>query len=403
MKKICLVVVGLYILLLNAVGQSAPEKDSSLYKNHELKFEEANFISSYYHQNGDNSAVTGGIGSEKLTDVANYFDVKLMRYDKKYRKLTFTLGAGIDTYTSASSDMIDLKANSSASHHDFRVYPSADWSMENEQKGNTFSISASASKEFDYFSLGLGANFTKKSKDKNREFTVKAQAYLDKVSIIQPIELRTITSTGYGREHIHYSTQPRNSYSTSFSLSQVVSQRLQLMFLLDIAFQKGYLGLPFHRVYFTDNSLKAELLPDNRFKLPVGFRANYFLGDKIVLRSFYRYYHDDWGLTAHTAELETVFKITPFFSVSPFYRYYTQTAVDYFAPYQQHKLTDTYFTSSYDLSKFHSQFIGAGFRYAPQNGILGIEHLGMVELRYGHYTRSNTLNSNIITLNLKFN
>jgi hypothetical protein len=403
MKKICLVVVGLYMMLLNAVGQSAPQKDSSLYKSRTLQFQEANFISSYYHQDGNNAAVTGGTGSEKLTDFANYFDVKLVKYDKKYRKHAFILGAGIDTYTSASSDMIDLKANSSASHADIRIYPSIEWEIDNEKKGHSFGISASSSKEFDYLSFGLGINYSKKSANKNREFTVKAQAYLDKVSMILPVELRTINGTDNYREHNNYPTKSRNSFNASFALSQVVSQRLQLMFLLDVAYQQGQLALPFHRVYFTNNPVKSETLPANRFKLPIGVRANYFLGDNIVLRSFYRYYHDDWGLTAHTAELETVIKITPSFSVSPFYRYYTQTGVDYFAPYQQHALTDTYYTSNYDLSKFNSHFIGAGMRYASATGVLGIPHLGMVELRYGHYTRSTALNSNIITLNLKFN
>jgi len=401
MKKICLVVVGLYMILLNAVSQSAPQKDSSLYKSRTLQFEEANFISSYYHQEGNNAAVTGGIGSEKLTDIANYFDVKLVKYDKKYRKHSFTLGAGIDTYTSASSDMIDLKANSSASHHDIRIYPSVEWEIENEKKGHAFGFSASSSKEFDYLSFGFGVSYSKKSADKNREFTAKAQTYLDKVSMILPVELRTYNDIGY-HEHNDYPTKSRNSFNASFTLSQVVNQRLQLMFLLDLAYQQGQLALPFHRVYFTDNTVKSETLPNTRFKLPVGIRANYFLGNNIVLRSFYRYYHDDWGLTAHTAELETVFKITPFFSVSPFYRYYTQTGIVFFAPYQQHALTDTYYTSNYDLSKFNSSFIGAGLRFAPEKGVLGMPHIAMAELRYGHYSRSTSLNSNIITLNLKF-
>ncbi|WP_246012317.1 hypothetical protein [Chryseobacterium salivictor] len=33
--------------------------------------------------------------------------------------------------------MIDLKANSSASHADTRIYPSLGWSRENEAKGST--------------------------------------------------------------------------------------------------------------------------------------------------------------------------------------------------------------------------------------------------------------------------
>src|SRR5207342_2358392 len=99
-----------------------------------------------------------------------------------------------------------------------------------------------------------------------------------------------------------------------------------ILFLVDFVYQQGHLGLPFHRVYFDDFTVHSEHLPSSRFKIPLGFRANYFLGDRIIFRTYYRYYHDDWGLNAHTAEIETPIKITPFFSISPFYRYYTQTA-----------------------------------------------------------------------------
>jgi hypothetical protein len=151
-----------------------------------------------------------------------------------------------------------------------------------------------------------------------------------------------------------------------------------------------------------NNTVQSEVLPSSRFKIPIGVRANYFLGDKIVIRSFYRFYHDDWGLTAHSADLETAIKITPFFSVTPFYRYYSQSAIKYFAPYQSHKTTDTYYTSNYDLSKFDSHFIGAGVRIAPSKGVFGNPHFSMLEIRYGHYVRSANFNSNIVSLHLKF-
>ncbi len=136
-------------------------------------------------------------------------------------------------------------------------------------------------------------------------------------------------------------------------------------------------------------------------KIPLAFRANYFFGDKFIIRTYYRYYHDDWGLNAHTINFETPVKITPFFSITPFYRYYSQTAVKYFAPYQQHNAAETFYTSNYDLSKFNSNFYGAGFRIAPPAGVFKIQHLNMLELRYGHYTKTTGMNSDIITLNLK--
>jgi hypothetical protein len=174
------------------------------------------------------------------------------------------------------------------------------------------------------------------------------------------------------------------------------------MFIADLVMQQGFLGLPFHRVYFNNSAVKIENLPDKRMKIPLGFRANYFAGDKFVLRSFYRYYTDDWGIKGHTVQLESVVKINPFFSLTPFYRYYTQTAADYFSPINIHKLTDQYFTSNYDLSKFNSNFYGAGIRISPPKGVFGIQRLNMLELRYGHYTRTNGLKADIISLNLKY-
>jgi hypothetical protein len=401
MKKFCLSLAGVLLMLFSGFAQNTP-KDSSQYKPRKLTFEEANFVSSYYNQTGNNSAVTGGIGTEKLTDLSGSFDVKFFKYDRKQRKNSFDFEIGIDHYTSASSDKINPASISSASYADTRIYPSLNWTRENETKGTTIGAGISASSEFDYKSLGVNLYFAKKTADKNGEFSAKLQGYLDNLKIILPVELRPPADQNDDIDESSYPTEKRNSFSGSFSYSQILNQRLQIMFIADLIYQQGYLGLPFHRVYFDNNVVKVENLPETRLKIPLGFRANYFIGDKMIIRSFYRYYKDDWGLSSHTIDLEAPVKITPFFSITPFYRYYNQTAVDYFKPYHIHKAADQYYTSNYDLSKFSSNFYGAGFRIAPPNGVFGSKHINMLELRYGHYNRSNGLQSNIVTLHLKF-
>jgi hypothetical protein len=400
MKKICLTVVGLYVFMFAGFGQKTPA--DTTYKSRKLTFEEANLVSSYYKQDGNNSAVTGGIGTEKLTDIANVIDVKLYKWDKKDRKQSIDIEVGIDHYSSASSDRVDLKNNSSASSADTRIYPSINWTRENEKKGTTIGAGIALSSEYDYQSIGVNVNFSKKTNNRSGEFTAKAQAYLDKVSLILPVELRPPGSPVGDDEEQNYPKTSRNSYSGSFSYTQIINQRLQLGFLLDVIYQQGYLSLPFHRVYFADNSVHQENLPDTRMKIPLGLRANYFIGDKIILRSYYRYYKDDWGLSAHTFNLETPIKITPFLSISPFYRYYNQTAAKYFAPYKVHTAANEFYTSNYDVSKFSSNFYGAGFRIAPPKGVFGMKRWNMLELRYGHYTRTTGMSSDIISLNLKF-
>ena len=397
MKKIVITVAALVMCLNVAKAQN----DST--SNRKLKIDEVNFITSYYQQEGNNSAVTGGIGSEKLDEFGNSIDLQLSRFDKKNNKHTFGVELGIDVYSSASSDKIDPTTISSASSKDVRISPSLNYLKENAKNNTALGGGVSFSQEFDYTSIGANVLFAKATKDKNREFSAKASVFLDTWSVILPVELRNIETDFKYKQG---DNAPRNSYNLALGLSQVVNQRLQVSILTDIGYQTGLLGTAYQRVYFGDNGNNAysEKLPDNRFKLPVGLRANYFLGDKFILRSFYRFYTDSWNLTAHTAELEIPYKITPFVSVAPFYRFYSQSGVDYFKPYKEHLLSDNseFYTSDYDLSKFTSHLFGLNFRMVSANGLMGVKKLNVVELRYSYYNRSTDLTSHLITLALKF-
>jgi hypothetical protein len=402
MKKICLSVIGLFLTFVASFSQGT--QDTTAYKPRKLTFAEANLVSSYYKQDGNNSAVTGGIGTENLTDLSTSIDLKFIKWGARDIKHTFDFEVGIDHYTSASSDKVNPYTISSPSYADTRIYPSLNWTAENAAKGRTIGAGLSFSNEYDYRSIGGNLLFSQKTGNRNGEFTARLQAYVDNLKLIYPVELRggVIPRTREEDEDEDYATASRNSFSGSLSYSQIINPSLQVALVADVVYQQGYLGLPFHRVYFSNGNEAVENLPDTRLKIPLGFRANYFLGDKFILRSFYRYYHDDWGLTAHTAQFETSVKLSPFFSLTPFYRYYTQSSVNYFAPYKAHALSQQYFTSNYDLSAFNSNFYGAGFRLTPAAGVFHLQRISALELRYGHYNRSNGLNSDILSLNLQF-
>jgi len=396
----------MHVLILSAFSQGKNAGDTTFYKSRKLKFEEANFVSGYYHQDGNNSAVTGGIGTEKLNDFANTIELKFSAYGRRL-KHNLNLEVGIDHYTSASSDKIDPSTGSrfhttSPSYSDTRFYPSVGWSVQNEKTKTTVGANLSFSEEFDYTSRGIGVNFTKTSKNNNTEFSAKLQAYFDTWAVIYPAELRTSVRVYDDDNNGIQGYEPRNSFSGSVSLAQVVNKNLQLMIITEPTHQQGLLATKYQRVYFNDGSLQAENLPGTRTKLPVGIRANYFLADKFILRSFYRYYQDNWGVKAHTVEFELPVKLSPFVSVSPFYRFYAQTAANYFAPYGQHTPNEVFYTSDYDLSKFNANYFGANFRLVPASGLLGLQHFHSVEVRFGHYLRSDGLNANQISLHLQF-
>ncbi len=401
MKKI-IIAIGLYFsLYLGAQAQTLEKFRDKANKNYfikNLKLEEINFVTSYYQQDGNNSAVTGGIGTEALFNVGNSLDVTLSLKDKRERVHTLNGVVNIDAYTSASSDNIDPATNSGASRSDVHVYPSLTYAVQSPKTGITKSFGISGSYEYDYYSIGVNAGISKLSKDKNTEISFKAGAFFDQWKVILPYELRP---PGQGDDDDNYGSAPRNSYNAGLTLSRVVNKNLQVLLMIDPSFQDGLLSTPYHRVYFTDGTHSTEKLPSQRFKLPIGMRASYFVGDNIILRGFYRYYMDNWGMTGHTASLEVPIKITPFASISPFYRFNRQTAVDHFNAFGEANASSQYHTSDYDISGFDSHYLGLGFRKSTPGGVLGIKHFNAFEFRAAYYQRSTGMQAGIASLLLK--
>ncbi|AMJ65185.1 DUF3570 domain-containing protein [Hymenobacter sp. PAMC 26628] len=372
---------------------------------------EVDILGSYYQQNGDHSAVEGGIGTQHLTDVspAIILNVPL---DSVTR---LAANVGFDYYASASTDRID-QVLSSPSAQDVRYHADFGLARLLADKLTTVGAGAGVSKEYDYLSFNVVGSYARTSRDGNRQFSAAGQVFIDRVTLILPAELRP-----GGPRDKKYGSDNRQSFNLSLVYAQVLSKRLQVAISAEPVAQRGLLSTPFQRVYFFDSSpvlgapgalgtAKAELLPRLRYKYPVGLRLTYYATDLVQLRGFYRFYNDNFGIRAHTFELEAPVKVTPFFTLYPFYRYHTQTASTYFAPYLAHSVADEFYTSDYDLAAFTAQKVGLGFRYAPLYGLgrfktpFGgrVAKFKSVDLRYGHYWQTTGLTANVVSADFSF-
>ena len=83
MIRIPVIIIAFYFSIVSAFSQVTT--DTTTYESRKLKIDEVNFVGSYYQQNGNNAAVTGGIGSEKLRDIPTTIDIRMSRKDKKSR------------------------------------------------------------------------------------------------------------------------------------------------------------------------------------------------------------------------------------------------------------------------------------------------------------------------------
>ncbi|MCR8668181.1 DUF3570 domain-containing protein [Aestuariibaculum sp. M13] len=479
MKKI--LVIAVFCFAVNAFAQDS----TAVYKKRVLESTEVDFLTSYYTQDGNNASVTGGIGTEKLTDFTPTIVVSVpLNADD-----VLTVDAGISAYSSASSSNLnpfdsssgasagggdDLEdddvfntngpigspwvASSGASQSDVWGSVTIDYSHSSDDRNTILNVDASFASEFDYSSIGFGGGITKLFNDKNTTLNVSGKVYLDSWRPRYPTELDSYYESNGNLNNGFFQNVPiydqlgneinkngvvawkpvmspfiedksRNSYSVSVSFSQILSRNMQFSLFFDLVQQKGWLSNPMQRVYFGDvgnfymgnpSSIPnytsttnkdvfqladdIERLPDSRFKIPVGMRLNYYLNEMFVLRTYYRYYSDDWGITSHTAEVEVPIKISSKFTLYPSYRYYTQTAADYFAPYEMNLSTSEFYTSDYDLSEFNANQYGFGVNYTDIFAKAHIWKFGLksIDLKYNNYKRNTGLKANIVSAGFKF-
>ncbi|MEZ4795449.1 MAG: DUF3570 domain-containing protein [Flavobacteriaceae bacterium] len=485
----------LFLFLMCPFAVSFAQDSTSTYKKRVLESAEVDFLTSYYTQDGDNAAVTGGIGTEKLTDITPTVVLSMpLNADD-----VLTIDAGISAYTSASSSNLNpfdgsnsgasssgggdddhdhdgvvvngrrvssvtgspWVASSGASRSDVWGNVSLDYSHSSDDRNSIWNIHGGFSTEFDYTSFGFGGGYARLFNEKNTEISIKGQVYLDTWKPRYPTELDSYLEVNGDLYAGFFEDVPilnrngvvinkswpanqvwspvegfqliqdkaRNSYAISLGFSQILSKNAQISFFMDFVKQDGWLANPMQRVYFKDrenyyigNSSSIpfyttkentdvfqladdiERLPSSRTKTPIGMRFNYYINERLTVRTYYRYYFDDWGMTSHTANIELPIKLSDRFTVYPMYRYYTQTAIDYFAPFESHLSTETYYTSDYDLSDFEANQFGFGLTYTDIFTKFHLWKLGLksIDLRFNHYTRNTGLNANIVSGGFKF-
>ncbi len=467
-------------LLVFSVFSFSQEKDTIVFKKRVLETTEIDFVGSYYTQEGIHSAVSGGIGTEKLTDFAGNTIVAIPLNDDDI----LTVDGGISVYTSASSSNINpflntvtgasgdddeeviinnngtaygtpWQASTGASSTDGLVSLNANYSHSSDSRNFLWNADLAFSSEYDYTSFGFGGGITRLYNNKNSEISFKVNAYLDTWQPIYATELSeyskygdTFQTKGYfgnvvvldqnGLASTAYlpskfkpwTSNERNSYAASIAFSQVVSKKMQFSVFFDVLLQEGQLSSPFQRVYFADkdnyyigtasyianyeNSKNTgvyrladdiERLPNSRFKFPIGMRWNYYISERFILRTYYRYYTDNWNLNSHTASVELPIKLSDSFTIFPIYRYYTQQSQsEYFAPFDQHLSTQTYYTSDYDLSSFNATQFGFGFNYKDVLAETKLFNFGLknIDFRFNRYARSDGLTSYIGSIGFKF-
>ncbi len=390
MKKIILIIGSLAFFQYFAQAQLKRKKNSD-----KLKKTEIELVYNHYVQDGDNSAVTGGVGTESLRVYGPSLTVK--KYSGQ-DKMTTKIGA--DVISSASTDNIDF-VMSSASRLDARAYANVEYARTSEEQNIEVFTGVGMSIESDYLSISSKLGISKQGKNKLNTFSAQLQFFNDdlrwgrvnkhvkKLRLVYPAELRY---------QDWYEEYRRRSYNLKLGYSRIINKRNVVGLYPEIIYQKGLLATPFHRVYFADGQLGVEQLPNERFKGAVAARWNSFITGNVILKNSLGFYTDNFGVTAFSIGNETAFKISPIISLMPNVRFYSQQGSHYFKGYKEHNSRDEFFTSDYDYATIETYRAGLGFRYNPGDYLSKRFKFNSLLFRYSFYYRTNGLTAHIFTL-----
>jgi len=386
-------------LLLILFAQTCFTQDSTFQKKH-LTTADIQLFYSFYTQDGDHSVVTGGTGTEKL----HVHDVGFSAGITTDSSHTVLVGAYIDAITSASTDKIDF-VMSSASREDNHF--SAHLGYQYNSKHNRFLVGGKYmfGLESDFLSNGFSLWTAFENAMQTRNFSFTLACYFDDLrwgrlspttgykptTLVYPYELRFKQ---------WFNIYRRNSYNLNFGIRQDINRRMSVHLDLGLIYQQGLLSTPFHRMYFKDSdSVKVENLPRKRLLFPLGFGVNVFLSPLFIIKGYYAFFTDDFGITAHAINIEIPVKFSYQYSLYPFFRIYHQTAARYFKPYKEHLLSDKFYTSDYDLSLFWSYKAGLGFGFFPDKRF-GKSRWSFNNLmfRYAFYWRTDKLDAHMFSI-----
>jgi len=189
-------------------------------------------------------------------------------------------------------------------------------------------LELSQSKESDYLSRGIALNDKWELNQKNTTITLGLNYISDLVQVI-------------GIED-----QDKTSYDAFIGISQLLDKNTILSANFTVGYAEGYLNDPYKSIQRTDifnlpvggvptdipvDILYRENRPDSRLRGVIQLQATRYLPRfESALDAIYRVSQDDYGVFSQSLQIEWRQKVWGKVQLAPFFRYYQQTAADFF-------------------------------------------------------------------------
>ncbi len=206
---------------------------------------------------------------------------------------------------------------------------------------------------------------------------------------------------GYGYDTItpigRSKTYRRRNFLFNATVTQTLSPLTLMRFGLDASRVSGYQNNPY-RAVFVLGSPTLENHPRERLRLACFFKLNtYFKPARASLWLDYRLYGDDWGIVSNTIGLKLHQQISQRLLIRYRYRFYTQTAADFYRANYPLLTSSAFYTDDYKLEPFDSHLFGFMISYGlePLAGALPFLAHTTLDVKYERFFTSNAFTANI--------
>lgn len=152
-------------------------------------------------------------------------------------------------------------------------------------------------------------------------------------------------------------------------LSQILTKNLIMSVNYEAVTDEGFLNNPYRQVRYLDaNSARgyeyeSEIYPRTKTSSAAALRAMYYLPYRASLKGEYRFYTDTWGTDAWNVEVGYVHPLPKGLTLDLKYRYYSQTAADFYSDLFDRPTAQNFLARDKELSTFVSHTVGVGLGY----------------------------------------
>jgi len=223
-------------------------------------------------------------------------------------------------------------------------------------KRDETSIGIGGSMESDYLSRRLFVNrMVYEDANHNRSYSYGAS--LSDSLIVVPAGNQIDTTSGAS------SVENATALMAHGGMTQVISRNAHATFGLAIQQESGYLNNNYKKIVRQSGStliLSPDSRPDSRTGWAVsGEYAQYLPGLLTTVHLGYRYYRDDWSICSDTVDLAFDYEPNKTWTVSPFWRRYSQSRADFYSDgYFGTTTADEFGSSDERLSAFDAHTYG---------------------------------------------